>query len=41
MDIPPNVAALWNAYVKAVGGVSDTRFYEAFFFNSVWVRSQI
>lgn len=28
----PAVAEFWNAYAKSVGGVDETRFYEAFFF---------
>lgn len=29
----PEVAAFWQAYVDAVGGVDETRFYEAFYFG--------
>ena len=33
MPIPPHVADFWRNYARAVGGVDDTRFYEAFFFG--------
>lgn len=28
----PLIAEIWNAYADSVGGVDETRFYEAFFF---------
>jgi len=33
MTIPANVAEVWNAYARSVGGVDEGRFYEAFFFG--------
>jgi uncharacterized protein YhfF len=32
MALPPAIAEFWDAYAKSVGGVDETRFYEAFFF---------
>ena len=31
--MPAHLDAFWNAFVEAVGGVDEARFYEAFFFG--------
>lgn len=33
MTIPMNVAQVWNDYSQSVGGIAESRFYEAFFFG--------
>ena len=33
MTIPQHVAEFWNTFAASVGGVDDTRFYEAFSFG--------
>ncbi len=33
MHVPAHLTSFWNDFAKSVGGVSEERFYEAFFFG--------
>jgi len=32
MALPSEIADIWNSFANSVGGIDETRFYEAFFF---------